>query len=340
MRSALFFICLLPSVCAHAVELKSNITLSPRAMSYTGASNAITPGQIIGSSWNSSVDVKTVFYCGVTWPWLCTEGFIQPTPNIVSAGMSVNFEGVNYAVYETGAPGIGFILGIKDFNGTQYIPLQADRIKTFPADGTSSIPSDLGWSAKVTYVKTAATLKTGTYTIPSIYAAELTAYDSLANMGTAPIFINATTITVSASGCTVGADRADINLGTLDVSTLPSVGSTSPSGSFNVNLTCDPLVSVNAVITDQTTPSNTTSVATLTSDSTASGIGVQFIYNGTPMPLGPDSSAEGTTNQFFIQSTSNATQTLSLPFQARYIRTGDITPGTANALASITFSYQ
>ncbi len=55
--------------------------------------------------------------------------------------------------------------------------------------------------------------------------------------------------------------------------------------------------------------------------------------------MGPDSSAAGTTGQFFIQTTS-AAQTLSLPFQAQYIRTGDLVPGSANALASITFSYQ
>ncbi|HFV9242537.1 TPA: fimbrial protein [Enterobacter bugandensis] len=341
MRSCIFCMILLPFVSAHAVELKSNITLSPHAMSYTGASDKITPGQVIGSSWNNSIDVKTVFYCGVSWPWLCTEGFMQPSNSVVPTGMQVNFEGINYNVYETGAPGIGFILGIKDFNGTKYIPLQNDRIKTFPAEGTSVVPSDLGWSAKITYVKTAATLKTGTYTIPSIYAAELTAYDSLANTSTAAILINSTTITVSATGCTVGTDRANINLGTVDISTLPSVGSTSPSGSFNVNLTCDPLVSVNAVITDQSTPTNTTSVVTLTADSTASGVGVQFYYNGTgPLSLGPDSPGAGTTNQFFISNTTAATRTLSLPFQARYVRTSDITPGTANALASITFSYQ
>lgn len=90
-------------------------------------------------------------------------------------------------------------------------------------------------------------------------------------------------------------------------------------------------------MTDQTTPSNTSSVVTLTGDSTASGIGVQFFYNGTgPLMMGPDSSSAGTTGQFFIQTTSSA-QTLSLPFQAQYIRTGDLIPGSANALASITF---
>lgn len=55
--------------------------------------------------------------------------------------------------------------------------------------------------------------------------------------------------------------------------------------------------------------------------------------------MGPDSSAAGTANQFFIQTTT-ATQILSLPFQAQYVRTGELVPGSANALASITFSYQ
>jgi type 1 fimbria pilin len=93
-------------------------------------------------------------------------------------------------------------------------------------------------------------------------------------------------------------------------------------------------------MTDQTTPTNDSSVVTLTNDSTASGIGVQFFYNGSgPLMMGPDSSAAGTANQFFIQTTT-ATQILSLPFQAQYVRTGELVPGSANALASITFSYQ
>lgn len=92
-------------------------------------------------------------------------------------------------------------------------------------------------------------------------------------------------------------------------------------------------------MTDQTTPSNTSSVVTLTGDSTASGIGVQFFYNGTgPLMMGPDSSAAGTTGQFFIQTTS-AAQTLSLPF-GRSTSNRRLVPGSANATASITFSYQ
>lgn len=94
-------------------------------------------------------------------------------------------------------------------------------------------------------------------------------------------------------------------------------------------------------MTDQTTPANQSSVVTLTGDSTASGVGVQFFYNGTgPLSMGPDSTNDGTLNQFFIQKTASAGQILSLPFQVQYIRTGELIPGTANALASMTFSYQ
>ena len=203
---------------------------------------------------------------------------------------------------------------------------------------TTTSTQDLGWSAKVTFIKTGAALKSGVYNIPTINAAVLTAYNN--ETKTAQVIISPTTITVTASGCTVGSKNASVALGTIDIRTLPTVGSTSPSGTFTVGLTCDANVAVHAVMTDQTTPSNTSSVVTLTGDSTASGVGVQFFYNGSgPLTMGPDSSAAGATGQFLIQSTT-AAQTLTLPFQAQYIRTGELVPGSANALASITFSYQ
>ena len=122
--------------------------------------------------------------------------------------------------------------------------------------------------------KTGVALKSGVYQIPTINAAVLTAYNN--EVKTAKVIINPTTITVTASGCTVGTKSANVDLGTIDIRTLTTVGSTSPSGAFNVSLTCDANVAVSAVMTDQTTPSNTSSVVTLTGDSTASGVGVQF----------------------------------------------------------------
>ncbi len=321
---------------ASALSWTSDITLSPQPMSYSGPADSVVPGKIIGSTWSSTVDVQEVFWCGFIFT--CHLGTMEPSSGIIATGMMANVEGVNYAIFETGVPGVGFILGLKDYNGTTYVPLQSGQTQTYPADGTNGYASSLGWSAKITFVKTGQTLATGTYTTSTIDAAVLTAHNN--EVKTAKVIINPTTITVSATGCTVMTKSAIVDLGSIDMLSLTAVGSTSPSGAFNVELACDENIAVNAVMTDQSDQSNMTSIVSLTSDSTASGIGVQFFYNGTgPLMLGSDSMASGALNQFFIQSTGQA-QTLSLPFQARFIRTGELAPGTANALASITFSYQ
>ena len=336
MRFAFFILGLLLCASVQALEWKSDITLSPQPMTYSGPADSVIPGNIIGSTWSATASVQQVFWCG--WVFTCSKGTLEPGSSAISSGMTVTLDGVNYTLFETGVQGVGYIIGLKDFNGSAWIPLQSGMTQSYPADGTNGYASDLGWSAKVTFIKTGMPLKSGVYQIPAINAAILTAYNN--EVKTAKVIINPTSITVTASGCTVGTKSANVELGNIDIHTLPAVGSTSPSGSFNVSLTCDANVAVHAVMTDQTTPSNTSPVVTLTGDSTASGVGVQFFYNGTgPLMMGPDSSAAGTANQFFIQSTSSA-QTLSLPFQANYIRTGELVPGTANALASITFSYQ
>ncbi|MGC0862883.1 fimbrial protein [Pantoea agglomerans] len=337
MRNLLLLACFLASASALAMDWKSDITLSPQPMEYSGPADSVMPGDIIGSTWSATANVEEVFWCGLVWT--CSKGTLEPSPSAISSGMTVTVDGQNYTIFETGIPGIGYIIGLKDFNGSEYVPLQTGITQSYPASGTSGYATKLGWSAKVTFIKTGTALKSGLYTTPAIHAAILTAYNN--ETKTAQVIINPTTITVAASGCTVNTKSANVDLGTLDIRTLSTVGSTSPSGTFNVTLTCDQNIAVNAVMTDQTTPSNSSSVVTLTGDSTASGVGVQFFYNGIgPLSMGPDSTADGTLNQFFIQTTSSAKQVLSLPFQAQYIRTGDLVPGTANALASITFSYQ
>lgn len=55
----------------------------------------------------------------------------------------------------------------------------------------------------------------------------MTAYNN--EVKTAKVIINPTTITVTASGCTVGTKSANVDLGTIDIRTLATVGSTSPS---------------------------------------------------------------------------------------------------------------
>ncbi|MEQ4532266.1 MAG: fimbrial protein [Mixta sp.] len=321
---------------ANALDWKSDIIVSPNPLVYSAPADSVEPGQRIGTGWDATADVAQVFWCG--YIFTCTKGTMEPGSDAVPTNLIVNVDGVDYRVFETGIQGVGFILGLKDFNAATYVPLMTTQTQTYPAAGTEGLAFDLGWSAKVTFIKTGKPLKTGLYQTPTINAAILTAYNN--ETKTAKVIINPVTLTVTATGCIINTKSVNVNLDDVNVRALPSVGSTSPAVSFNIDATCDANIALNAVITDQTNPGNTSTVASLTADSTASGIGIAFLYNGTgPLALGPDSSGSGTLNQFFIQSVDSA-QTLSLPFQARYVRTGELVPGSANALASITFSYQ
>ncbi|WP_158785382.1 fimbrial protein [Pantoea sp. BAV 3049] len=325
-------VCLRP---AFALNWASDITLSPAEMSYSGPADSVTGGSIIGGNWSATATVTQVFWCG--WVYWCSKSTMEPDSSIVLSGQTVVVDGVSYAVFETGVPGIGFILGLKDTNATTYVPLQTGITQTFPAEGTAE-SNELGWSAKVTFVKTGQPLASGTYITPTITAAILTAYNN--EVATAKVIISPTSINVNATGCTINTPSVPVDMGSLDVRSFNTVNSTSALKNFSVNLNCDANIALYAVVTDQTDPTNTSDTVSLTPDSTATGVGVQFFYNNTgPLALGPDSSLNSTVGQFFIQSTSQA-ETLTLPFQSRYIRTGDITPGTADAVASITFSYQ
>lgn len=318
---------------ARALDWKSDIILSPSAMRYSGPADSVAPGNIIGSQWSSTANVDQVFWCGLVF--YCKKSTMEPAASAVPTGQTVEIDGASYSIFETGIPGIGYILGLKDAGSTNWLPLRGYVTQTY--SGILGV-SDLGWSAKVTFVKTSATLRAGVWQTPTINAAVLTAYNN--ETKTANVTINPTTVTVEASGCIVATHNTSVDLGRIDVRSLPDEGSTSPGNAFNVTMTCDAGIALYAVVSDQSEPGNNSTVLSLTSDSGARGVGVQIFYNDVgPLALGPDSPSSGTVNQFFIQSTS-AEELLNLPFQARYVRTGPLVPGAANALAGITFSYQ
>lgn len=92
----------------------------PQPMTYSGPADSVVPGSIIGSTWSASVSVQEVFWCG--WVFTCSKGTLEPSSSAISSGTTVTVDGVNYTIFETGVPGVGYIIGLKDFNGTKYIP--------------------------------------------------------------------------------------------------------------------------------------------------------------------------------------------------------------------------
>ena len=330
---------------ARATCSATDLLLGAANQSYDGPADASMIGRQIGTGWGGTASAASVFVLDSCSSW-AKYSFAAPTDTPVS-DVTYSDGTVTYPVYPTGVPGIGYVLGLKDSYATQWVPIAPPQSQTFPAPGTGtgSVVS-LGWNSKILFVATGQ-LRSGVYSLPAKRIARLWATDpSRVGQLTPDAYIQFTgaSITVSAASCTVtSAGDQEVPLPAVLVSDFKGVGtSPSESASFSVGVQCDPGIAVYATMTDATTPTNQSDLLNLDASSTASGVRLQIYRNGlsTPISYGPESSAKGNPNQWFVGNSSSATRNLSIPFTVKYVQSGTATPGSVKAAAVITFSYQ
>ncbi|MCA8037553.1 fimbrial protein [Burkholderia arboris] len=146
--------------------------------------------------------------------------------------------------------------------------------------------------------------------------------------------------------CKVATPLITVPMGKLGVSSFNGVGSTVGTRSFAISLACSggdagTMTNAYVTLTDSTMPSNMSTTLSLTKESTASGVGLQIMKGDTLVGFGPDSAAVGNTNQWKVGTVMQGQANLTIPLTARYVQTGSkITPGSANARATFTMSYQ
>ena len=154
-----------------------------------------------------------------------------------------------------------------------------------------------------------------------------------------------TSVVVPPKTCAITQPGA-ANLGSFSTKDFTGIGSASGWGQdFTIGVNCSGVRSnVHMVFSDARNNANTSSILSLSSTSTASGVGIEiWRKNGSaPISFGPDSSSPGTTNQFFVfASDGSTTGPMQLVFTPRYIKTATtVTPGSANGLATFTMSFQ
>ncbi|MBR7945628.1 fimbrial protein [Burkholderia cenocepacia] len=146
--------------------------------------------------------------------------------------------------------------------------------------------------------------------------------------------------------CKVSTPAVTVPMSSVHTALFKGVGTTTPPSTFEIALACsggDAGTSTNAYVTltDTTTSGNTSTTLSLTKDSTASGVGIQILKNGTLLGFGPDSAAVGNTNQWHAGTIAQGQASLKIPLSARYVQTWEkVSPGSANARATFTLSYQ
>jgi type 1 fimbria pilin len=147
--------------------------------------------------------------------------------------------------------------------------------------------------------------------------------------------------TVSSPTCTVTTPVINVSLPTVATQSLGSVGSTTGDTTFTIGLSCQSGANVYVTLTDQNNPGNVSSLLSLNPSSTATGVKLRLHTNdgtGRLISFGPDQAQAGTTNQWYGGPSAS---TNAIPLKVQYYRDGSsITPGTVNAQATFTLSYQ
>lgn len=152
-------------------------------------------------------------------------------------------------------------------------------------------------------------------------------------LATKVVFGN-TDIIVTTQSCEVSNNAKNLNvtLGRVEKSSFKEVGSISGKTPFAITLNCAEGTNVNMTF-DGALKDNHDTILELdesAQEGTAKGVGVQITYQDTPLQLKKSTP--------LAQNVPEGPMTF--PFEAHYVKTGDISPGIANATATFTLTYR
>ncbi|MGX5011154.1 fimbrial protein [Enterobacter asburiae] len=238
-------------------------------------------------------------------------------------------------VYSTNVPGVGYAIGMQDTNMcntgvTTYVSesnnqnmlcwKQMGGLATYYAQG----------KAKLTFYKTANPIGAGTVNSTNVGAAIL--QDQTVWRPDAVLRINS--FNVETSACSVINPVINVPLGEVSRTAFTGQGTTVAEQHFTIHLDCDASTRVNLTLDDPTGSSTAPGVLPLTpatAVATASGVGVQVLYNNTPVTFG----------SMFNVGSSVSQGTMEIALSARYYQTAArVTAGQANSMATFTLTYQ
>lgn len=251
-----------------------------------------------------------------------------------------------FSIFATGVPGVGIIFHGHDGTGTP-----GSTRPSHPALGPGPTTIVRGWSTfwdnsfNARLVSTGDTaIVTGTVTLGKI--GELKLEEAGATNAIVPVnLMVAGSLSITSRTCSVstGSQNISVAMGTINRGAFTGIGSTAGGGNITVHLeNCSTGLNLFMTFTDGNSPANTSDVLSLTPGAaSAKGIGIRITRqdNSQRVSYGADSTLPGNAGQMSFGTTTGATRDLA--FTAAYVQTqAFVAGGTANALATITMSYQ
>lgn len=243
---------------------------------------------------------------------------------------------------ETSIPGVYTFAGMPNGIGYQFlnsngapVPLDsANRHDTGVAirTGAQSVP------IRFRMVKTSNDLSSGSFTIPMYLSCNGNEWANRNEDGsTLNMTVNAEVITQT---CSLVNPDVHVQLPQVGSSAFQGVGSRGGNTGFTLDFQCDAAADARFNIADATEPGNDSDALALMPSSTATGLGVRLLHQGTPVHLAPGQMFDQGGSEFPLHNQESGQVSITLPFSAEYLQTEEqVTPGTVQAQALVTIDY-
>ncbi|VTP14612.1 Type-1 fimbrial protein, A chain precursor [Phytobacter ursingii] len=288
----------------------------------------LTKGQTIGDSFAVGWGTGPYIYvnCNTSTIYeLLTKGSVSYVTTMSSG----------YVLFDTGVPGVG----IRMWSAYNSVPITTGWSYYYGHPNSTKPQPFYFQTLYGQYYATDTQITPGTTTLSGKDAAYgyMSEYSSYGQVkGVTWKFSGNTTFTVRSCK----TPDITVPLGSHASNDFAAVGSTSQPVPFNfqINDCAAEMTSVSytfkpaAGITLQGSGNN--QYLTLDSSSTASGVGVQVLYEDgiTAVPFNTKTAFSG-----YVKATGGS---YTIPMKARYVRTGTISPGTANSAAEFVMAYE
>lgn len=269
--------------------------------------------------------VGTVIFSGAA---SYTGSYLTGCSNPLMLGFSMRYNNATLSsygnhVYNTNISGIGI-----RFSSNNYFENPAN---TFSYNAQTSYVDWYGGKIELVVI---GPVSSGALTPGVIGVVTLQGSDGVYRDG---LTTQLTSGTINALACSITTPQLTFPIGDISASAFGTAIGTTPTGAQNtqnLGLACTPGTNISVSLGGIQNPdSSNTSVMALTGQGmtgTAKGVGVQLLYNGTPLVLN---------SRLLLKQSSGGQETL--PLTARYYQTlTTVESGSANASATLNLTYQ
>lgn len=243
-------------------------------------------------------------------------------------------------IYPTNLSGVGVRYNFAINSGdASFCPVQFDdhiasSTRTYTCHIMHNTSPTMSFGASIEFVKIGSSISSGNITtMPKVTVSY--ALNSQSGTWNLPVMWNGSVnVNLVAVACSINTANITVPLDDVLSAGLTAVSTTAKPKDFNVGLSCNAGARVNMRMTGtQNQDTSASGVLDLTgagSSDVAKGVGIQILYNGTPVAL----------NNNMVLKTFAGVQE-SFTFTAQYYQTkSTVTAGSANSTATLNLTYQ